>query len=299
MLGDAHVWPKAWSISPVDRLVALARLDSWLQKTPKIGVRRCGITTMQDASSRELLSLVFVDALADLDEPIPMQVHPGSWVTFKATLLVPGTAATLVILGPRGLPRTVPTSFDQSSRKVVARFSADSSGLWVGQLLATVQGGPRPVLEFVVFSGQDPNPELLHGPAPGELDSAHDDSYAVFQMLNAARVSEGLIPLQRDSRLDLLARQHSLAMIKAGAISHDAGDDSPELRVSAAGLQLYEVGENVAHAQSARSAQRALWYSPSHRGNLLHSRYNSVGVAAVRDDKNGVWVTELFSRQLP
>jgi uncharacterized protein YkwD len=252
---------------------------------------------MQDGSSREVLAVVMVDALADVDEAIPVQVRPGSWVSLRASLLVPATAATMVVMGPRGLPRTVPTSFEQSSGKVVARFSADSTGVWVGQLLATVEGGPRPVVEFVVFSGEEPKAELLRGEAPGEVESGRDDSDAMYQMLNNARISEGESPLQRDERLDELARQHTAAMMKAGAIAHDAGDESPEKRVVEAGISVFEVGENVAHARSARQAHRALWYSPSHRGNLLHVRYNAVGVGAARDEKGGIWVTEIFSRQ--
>jgi uncharacterized protein YkwD len=42
-------------------------------------------------------------------------------------------------------------------------------------------------------------------------------------------------------------------------------------------------------------AHRALWASPSHRGNLLLDQFTRVGVAVVRAPDGMVWVTEMFS----
>jgi hypothetical protein len=51
----------------------------------------------------------------------------------------------------------------------------------------------------------------------------------------------------------------------------------------------------VASAATPEGAHRALWASPSHRGNLLDRGYERAGVAVVRDSSGRVWVTQLFA----
>src|SRR5690606_5615224 len=114
--------------------------------------------------------------------------------------------------------------------------------------------------------------------APGENERGPTPEATLTAMLNAARASEALPQLRRDPRLDAVAQAHARQMAKRGTLAHDAGDGDPEARLEAAGIDVGEgdvVGENVAHAGSAASAHRALWASPSHRANLVSSRYQS------------------------
>src|SRR5262249_52470190 len=115
------------------------------------------------------------------------------------------------------------------------------------------------------------------------------------RMVDTARASEGLEPLTRARALDALAQAHAERMLRAKSLAHDVGDLDPASRVEAAGLDLREVGENVAHAPSVALAHRALWESPSHRGNLLGARFDRLGVGVARADDGTVWVTELFA----
>ncbi len=60
-------------------------------------------------------------------------------------------------------------------------------------------------------------------------------------------------------------------------------------------MSAHVAGENVATASTLENAHRALWASPSHRGNLLHEAFTRVGVAVVRAADGAVWVTEMFA----
>jgi uncharacterized protein YkwD len=40
---------------------------------------------------------------------------------------------------------------------------------------------------------------------------------------------------------------------------------------------------------------RALWASPSHRLNLLDSRFTRWGLGVAKDTDGGLWVCELFT----
>jgi uncharacterized protein YkwD len=61
-----------------------------------------------------------------------------------------------------------------------------------------------------------------------------------------------------------------------------------------AGVAVRLVAENVARARDAAAAHRALWDSPSHRGNMLSPELGRVGVGVVRAD-GALWVAELFT----
>jgi uncharacterized protein YkwD len=239
---------------------------------------------------------VAIDALADLDA-LPVRARVGSWLDVSAHLLVPTSEAKFVVLGPRGPPRSVPTSFD--GRKARARFVADRPGPFLVQLLASVAGGPRPVLEATVYADVPPPSSYFGDAAPGEpaapLADGVDQARALFDMLNLARQSEQSPLLRREPALDHIATQHAEAMRHLKRIAHDAGDGDPRSRVEAAGLDVLAAGENVAHALDITRAHRALWASPSHRENLLEPRFDGAGIGLALDPDGSVWVCEVFA----
>lgn len=211
-------------------------------------------------------------------------VRVGSWVTVKGTLRVTAAEAKLVVLGPRGLPQRVPTSLKDG--RVLGRFRADREGRFVAQILADVDGGPKPVAEIVVVAGE---------PGPLVDDAGPKDEGDAAKLLAFVREREGLPALSRDADLDRLARAHAKAMAKARKVAHDVGDGDPAERV-ARELDVSLVGENVARGRDEATAHRLFWNSPSHRANLLGDRFTRFGLARERGEDGQVYVAELFAR---
>ncbi len=294
--GDPHVWPRAWSIAGggLDEGDVGKRVKAWVAPWNTLGVRRCGAARVTGADGSTVVALVAIDALADLS-PLPTTARVGQWLTLDAVMLVPTSGAQVVLLGPRGAPKTVPASL--VGDKVHSSFSVDQAGGWMVQVLATVSTGPRPVLEAMVYAGTQPPTTFVAQPVPGETAArgAKDDDDAMLRMVNAARAAEAVAPLVRDAQLDKLAKVHSEEMAKARIVGHDVGSGDPSVRLRAAGVVAHVAGENVATASSLENAHRALWASPSHRGNLLLNQFTRVGVAVVRAPDGMVWVTEMFS----
>ncbi|HEX4340120.1 MAG TPA: CAP domain-containing protein [Polyangiaceae bacterium] len=292
--GEPHVWPHAWTLSgeALDPSDEAARLRRFLGSLSTDGVRRCGVARAK-VGKEEAIAAVIVGAFADL-APLPTAAYAGEWLRFDARMLVPTSAAKLVVLGPSGLPRTVPTTLHDDH--VEASFAVERPGPFTVQLLANVERGPRPVLEADVFAGVEAPAEWVALPAPGE-DAARglsDDRAALRAMLDAARSSEGLTALGRDPGLDRAAQEHAEAMRASHLLAHDAGDGGPLERLRRNGLAAAIAGENVAHESSVVRAHRALWASPSHRGNLLDTRFASLGVGVAPDHDGAVWVCEIF-----
>jgi uncharacterized protein YkwD len=294
--GDPHVWPRAWSIAgqALDEEDTARRVKSWIATWNTLGTRRCGVARKRGPDGTTVIAAVAVDALADMS-PLPVSARVGQWLSLDGTMLVATSAAKVVLLGPRGAPKSIVASL--ADRRVHATFSVDQPGPWLVQVLATVATGPRPVLEAMVFAGIAPQTQFIPTSVPGEAESkgAKDDDDAMLRMINAARASEQLAPLTRDASLDKLAKAHSEEMKKARMVGHDIGGGDPTVRLKAAGILARVAGENCASASSPENAHRALWASPSHRGNLLLGQFTKVGVAVVRSADGTVWVTEIFA----
>jgi hypothetical protein len=293
--GAPYVWPRAWRFDGTEAQLgdAQARMLRWLGGFGDGGLRRCGVALLRKPGAQLTAFVIAVDALADLDA-LPTRVRIGQWLDVRATLRVPADAGKVVVLGPRGAPHPVPTTLDHGLLR--ARFNADHAGAWLVQVLAAVDGGPRPLLEALVFAGVEPPREFIVPVAPGEetAQAVSDPRAALYGMVNAARESERSAPLTRDARLDELAQAHAEAMRRAHKTAHDAGDGDLNQRLAAAGLEL-RAGENVAHAASAALSHRALWASPSHRENLLFPDFDEIGIGVAPDADGTLWVCELFA----
>lgn len=291
--GEPHAWPRAWTLTGGSRRETRERLGRWLQTLAAMGERRCGLAQVRDRHGNRVTAAVVVDALADFQD-MPVRARTGQWLRIDAQLLVPAANAKVVALGPRGRPRPVPTSLRDG--RVRAALSVDDPGTWLIQVLASVETGPRPLLEALVFVDASPNGTFEPGPTPGEEAARGGASEVIVRnMLNAARRAEGAAPLDHDARLDALARGHAETMRQARRLGHDVGDGDPHDRLAEAGLHPARVGENVVVAADLVGAHRAAWASPAHRANLLDPAFSSVGVGVARETDGTVWVCTLFA----
>jgi len=271
-----------------------APVREWLSTLAESPDRRCGIASSTQSESGYWLSVVAADALADL-EPLPTRVERGEQLHFLAHLLVPGTQASLVVLGPDGPPRALEASL--VGDRVEANFFLDRAGLHQIQLMVDDAGGPAAAVEAWVGVGQALPSSLDASAAPGEhvhVDPSAPEQ-ALLEMLNAARASEKLAPLEADPLLAQLAREHARAMRQSERLEHDLGDGNPRWRLEAGGVRALAAGENLARAPTLTRAHRAIWTSPSHRANLLNPHFDGVGIGVERSASGEWWVCELLA----
>ena len=300
--GQPYVRPRvivASGHAPIDdtKLVTeLARRDDVR------GPVRCGVAIAATPHGGEVLVVLRVEALADL-AALPTRARTGEWLSFNARVHVPARSAKLVVLGARGVPKTVPTSLDPATGISRARFVLDQPGAFTVQLVADLAEGPRPLLEARVFADVTPPRPGDEPPAPGEelatsaeTRDAAGDAILLARMVGALRASEGFPALVHDEKLDALARAHAERMREQKAVAHDLGDGDFRERFEAEGdLDARAVGENVAHAPTVALAHRALHASPSHRINLLRGDYTHLGVGVARAADGSVYVCETFA----
>lgn len=285
--GEPHVRPRIVSASgkaPISEDALRPKLEE--VRTER---SRCGIARAPLPHGGEIVGAVVIDALADL-APLPTHARTGAWLEVDATLGVPATDARVVVLGPRGIPRTVTTSFDPSTRRAHARFVLDRPGAFTVQLVGDLEnGGPRPLLEARVFTDVAPTASAT---VPGE-DSA--DVNDLESLVAHLREAESLPALTRDRRLDAIASAHAARMLSSRTTAHDVGEGDLRARFTEASLDARRVGENVAHASSILAAHRVLHASPSHRLELLRVEWTHAGFGTARADDGTVYVCEVFA----
>ena len=117
--------------------------------------------------------------------------------------------------------------------------------------------------------------------------------------VNDFRREQHLIPLERQSELDRVARAHSEDMARRGFFAHE----SPEGRSWVDRLQLAGVsgftmaGENVGQTNRAEPNREILdgWkQSPAHRENLMSRPMNATGVGIARAADGRLFYTQLY-----
>ncbi len=132
-------------------------------------------------------------------------------------------------------------------------------------ILGCVQPEPTPV----------PEPDK---PAAGEVKFVAE----LIDAHNKIRESKGLKPLAMNPMLQKACERHAKDMAAKKFMSHFGSDwSSPFKRMSEAGYQYNNAGENVAWNQETVDGVMKAWmWSPGHRLNILGS-YTEIGAACV------------------
>lgn len=129
------------------------------------------------------------------------------------------------------------------------------------------------------------------------------DEQKLFNLINQERKKAGLAQFQWDYHLAESARTHTQLMAERKVLTHQfANELALGERLGATGARFDGAAENVAQGDVAgdtvTNLHSSLMNSPEHRGNILHSKYNAVGLAII-SRAGEMYVTEDFAHILP
>ena len=115
------------------------------------------------------------------------------------------------------------------------------------------------------------------------------ESWRLLQATNASRERSDLPPLRLNRELSEIARRHSVAMARVGALFH-----TPDVGVYLRAIDWRTWGENVGYTPGdVGSIQRAFMASATHREHILNGAFRHVAIGSVRVDGT-LWVTVFF-----
>lgn len=148
---------------------------------------------------------------------------------------------------------------------------------------------------------EPPSPPVSPTPRPlppdftmpaGLSECPRADVVKVFDSVNANRVAAGVAPIAEHSRLALSSLRFSAHMAEAQVFSHDGWYEN----IVSSGYEGGAFGQNIGYSSilSADQMMNAWMNSPGHRGNILSSNFQHLGVGCVRDSHGIVWWTQDF-----
>lgn len=121
----------------------------------------------------------------------------------------------------------------------------------------------------------------------------------VVRATNEARASEGLKPLSYNEKLADAARRKAANMLSENYWAHNSpSGKSPWVWFKDAGYNYVFAGENLAKDFGDTSHMMSAWMaSPTHKENIVNSKYSEIGIAVVPGTLEGretVLVVQLF-----
>jgi len=110
-------------------------------------------------------------------------------------------------------------------------------------------------------------------------------------------------PLVWNDQLAEVARAHSGDMARRGFVAHLSPEGvSPDMRVTAAGIDWQSEGENIAFYRGVAAAQTAFMNEPrfaaNHRANILDPKFTEVGIGIVEGPGGRYYITQEFIERL-
>lgn len=115
----------------------------------------------------------------------------------------------------------------------------------------------------------------------------------VIRLTNEKRVQNGLSPLSENSTLSSAAIAKGNDMLAKGYWAHFAPDGtSPWSFFTSFGYKYRYAGENLARDFSSPSSAVEAWMnSPTHKENILNSKYQEIGIGVVEGSLAGADIT--------
>lgn len=163
---------------------------------------------------------------------------------------------------------------------------------------------PRTLLDAVGFVAGLWLATALLLPIGAPWARAEDPGLALLESrlhlaVNDFRREQHLIPLERQTELDRVARAHSEDMARRGFFAHESPEGRSWIdRLQLAGVSGFTMaGENVGQTNRAEPNREILegWkQSPAHRENLMSRPMNATGVGIARAPDGRLFYTQLY-----
>ena len=245
-----------------------------------------------------LLAVVVLSLRALTMEPLRREQERGALV-LKGELAEGYHQPTFAITLPSGETERIPAG---SGRAFQMNLPANAPGVYRVEVLAVGPQGDTVVANFPLYVDVDaPDSIVLEADSgPGEASGDEAVAESLFAAINEMRAQNGVPPLERASRLDDVARGHSLDMRDHGFVGHQSPTTGGAAqRVAAAQVRTGLVLENIGRGYGAAEIHRGLVASPGHRANLLNPDVTHVGLGVVSEtegDRSAFLATEVFVR---
>lgn len=222
--------------------------------------------------------------------PIARNFEPGESVTLQGEIAPRFSFGHVYLTKPDG-------SVDEQrfgGRGFNVSLPLPATGKYRLEVMGDGATGPVVVSNVPLYVGV-PEPPVTG--VTGTVATPAQAEERMLGLLNEARRTAGLGPVQADAELRRLAMLHSEDMVEHNFFSHvSPSTGAPQDRARRSGILVSLFGENIAAANTPEAAHEGLMASPGHRANMLRADFTHVGIGAALGP-NGLVVTLAFGRR--
>jgi uncharacterized protein YkwD len=234
--------------------------------------------------------------------PLPRRLPSQGKVLVIGRLLGRFTKPAVLVATPQGSVRNLALMARKGRFELMLACDA-GDGVYQVEIEGEDSRGPAVLANFPVYCGvQPPTGIATGGQDPSRRVDPDEAERELLILINRDRVAAGLDPVERDARLQAVARGHSREMARTGEVAHvSAKSGEAADRVRAAGVSPLPVflAENVGRAFTTREVETAFMGSPGHRANILNSDMTHVGIGVAAGHTEGgdapLFFTQLFA----
>ncbi len=219
------------------------------------------------------------------------------------------TTANLRLRAGAGLSYSVITVIPYNSTLTASAITADRGWVfvtyqnqngWVARrYLRLVTGSWDSLPNESSAPASQPAQQPQQSQAQPAVSASTDQAGEVLGLVNAARASAGLAPLNLDAALNAAAARQAADQAANNFLGHTGSDGSdPGSRASAAGYSWSMIGENAAQRWdvSASGVMDQWMGSAGHRQNILTPEFTDMGLAFATAADGKVYYTMVLGR---
>jgi uncharacterized protein YkwD len=275
----------------LDHLVELTRGESYTH----IGIAR----TEAQRPYRVRWLMLFTNRQFSL-RPVPTRAEAGTILPLQFRVASRFDRVTVAVTKPGGGIETIDAGLSRGQAVAAVELAREPGRQWI-ELIGHGKRGPE-VLALFPIAVSRPPPKIWVGrtrPDESWIDTVEEAEEFAADMILHDRSRFDLPELERDPRLDAIARLHSSDMATSDYFAHvSPSTGSVADRLVAAGYQATFAAENIALGSRLTEAQESLMKSPGHRASILnpHATHFGVGVAFRHEEYGTVHLlTQVFA----
>jgi len=233
---------------------------------------------------------------------LPRHLPSRGTVTLVGRLLGRFSKPAVLVAAPRGEVRNLVLSARKGRFELTVACDA-GDGVYQLEIEGDDGHGPGVLANFPLYCGV--RPPTRTALAANEVTRRQDPAEAERELLvlvNRDRAAAGLPPVQRDARLQEIARDYRREMARTGEVVHVSPKSGVAMdRVRAAHVSPLPrlLAENVGRAFSTTEVENGFMGSPGHRANILNAGVTHVGIGVAVGQAEGgavpLFFTQLFA----
>ncbi|MEG1344287.1 MAG: CAP domain-containing protein [Clostridia bacterium] len=151
------------------------------------------------------------------------------------------------------------------------------------------------IKEDLIKKSKNQNEDYTITSEPTKKPTLPENALEVFTLINKARLKNNLSPLAIDPLLSIVASKKAQDMVDTNYFAHNSAKyGTPFDMIKKSGISYISAGENIAGNESIKSAVSSWLESPTHKKNILSSKYNYVGIDVVKSDTYGYIIVAMF-----